>query len=526
VNVDRLRELIVGRQRPCAWTCTAVAGVLFGVAIRFRGLGKQSLWFDEGYTAWMVSHPPAEIIRLIRADTAPPLYYLLLRVWTDLFGHSEVALRSMSTVLSSLTLLLGVIIARRFVREWALALIAWVLALGFMSVEYSQEARAYALMAFCFVAAIECLLRYLATGAQAWLGCITLLLAAGLYTHNMMAPYVLAFAGAWFLFRSELPLKRRLVDFCIVMVAVGVFYAPWAVMSLGTQIAKVHQGFWVARPTSRIVLDLLAELSGFMHFWSWDWVVAKFTFGVDVGLFVPAFAVVILLGACWLSLVQQRGSERRDALALLLLGLGPPFLVAIYSRFGTSLLMDKVFVPSATLVPIFLLFPLRDSVNKVVRRATVGGAIAILLVTAGTLYGYRHEESKEDWRGAAAAVESLGYAKRLVVFVGEEGELPFDYYYQYNEMERVTGVPAGFFDLDPPVTMLRARSDANLLHLRSLIGTGKYDQIVVVLSHENFADPDGRTMRMLTNQFKPAGDIPLRLVRVVWFDVRAPRTNQ
>ena len=37
---------------------------------------------------------------IIRADTAPPLYYILLRGWVRVFGFSESALRSMSALMS------------------------------------------------------------------------------------------------------------------------------------------------------------------------------------------------------------------------------------------------------------------------------------------------------------------------------------------------------------------------------------------------------------------------------------------
>ena len=69
-----------------------------GVFLRWFRLGHESLWFDEGYTAWVVSLSPADLIRAVRVDTAPPLYYLLLHGWTVLFGRSEFALRSMSAL--------------------------------------------------------------------------------------------------------------------------------------------------------------------------------------------------------------------------------------------------------------------------------------------------------------------------------------------------------------------------------------------------------------------------------------------
>src|ERR1700753_2523443 len=74
----------------------AFIAICGGIVLRWIALGRPSLWYDEGYTAWIVSHPIAEIMRLIQTDTAPPLYYVLLRGWVNVFGHSETALRSLS----------------------------------------------------------------------------------------------------------------------------------------------------------------------------------------------------------------------------------------------------------------------------------------------------------------------------------------------------------------------------------------------------------------------------------------------
>ena len=169
--------------------CWAIAwlGIAVGIFFRVHHLGSQSLWFDEGYTAWMVSHSPGEIIRLIRADTAPPLYYLLLRGWTDLFGRSEIALRSLSAVFSIITMFVALDIARKLLRNpVAIAAVAWAMALSFMQIWYAQEARAYALMALLGVAAFDFLLYHLAERGRRWLAPLAMTIAAAMYMHNMM----------------------------------------------------------------------------------------------------------------------------------------------------------------------------------------------------------------------------------------------------------------------------------------------------------------------------------------------------
>ena len=73
-----------------------------GIAIRFIEIGQESLWIDELMGL--------EAIRgnlwkyLIEVEATPPLFYLALKVWASVFGHSHEALRSFSAILSALSL--------------------------------------------------------------------------------------------------------------------------------------------------------------------------------------------------------------------------------------------------------------------------------------------------------------------------------------------------------------------------------------------------------------------------------------
>ena len=169
-----------------------VGALIAGLTLRWLWLGRASLWYDEGYTAWMVSHPAGEIIRLIRFDTAPPLYYLLLRGWVNCFGRSEFALRAMSACLSSITLLLFYPLAMKVLRDRLVAALALVLfAISFMQVEHGREARFYSMMALLGEIGLLLVLRAL-RGPAIWVYLALILTwAMSLYTNNMMAFYLL-----------------------------------------------------------------------------------------------------------------------------------------------------------------------------------------------------------------------------------------------------------------------------------------------------------------------------------------------
>ena len=125
----------------------AVLACVAGIVLRWYRLGWQSLWFDEGYSVWVGSLSPREIVQAIRVDTAPPLYYLLLHGWAKVAGHSEAGLRSLSALAGTASLLVGVLVARRLFHRPVARLVAVIaIASSSMQVGYAHEVRFYELM--------------------------------------------------------------------------------------------------------------------------------------------------------------------------------------------------------------------------------------------------------------------------------------------------------------------------------------------------------------------------------------------
>jgi len=69
--------------------------ILLAAATRLPLLGAESLWFDEGWSAFAASQP--SLVAAANADaTNPPLYYVLLNAHAALLGTSEFTLRLFS----------------------------------------------------------------------------------------------------------------------------------------------------------------------------------------------------------------------------------------------------------------------------------------------------------------------------------------------------------------------------------------------------------------------------------------------
>src|SRR3954471_13740065 len=92
-----------------------VLGVLgalaLGVVLRF--VCQSDLWADEALSVNIAKLPLDDLMSALRHDGAPPLYYLLLHGWMRVFGSGPAAVRAMSGVAGTLTLVPMWFIGRR-----------------------------------------------------------------------------------------------------------------------------------------------------------------------------------------------------------------------------------------------------------------------------------------------------------------------------------------------------------------------------------------------------------------------------
>jgi len=111
---------------------------------------NQSLWLDEAITAQVVKEFGwlGILERFLPYDFHPPLYYLLMKFWTSIFGYSEIALRLPSVIFSLATGWVIYLICRlqkRFVHP---LLATGLFLFNPLVVYYSQEARMYMFAVF------------------------------------------------------------------------------------------------------------------------------------------------------------------------------------------------------------------------------------------------------------------------------------------------------------------------------------------------------------------------------------------
>ncbi|MCB0086941.1 MAG: glycosyltransferase family 39 protein [Caldilineaceae bacterium] len=229
--------------------------LLLSALLRFYALGASSLWSDEGNTWALTERSFAQIAVDAAADIHPPGYYWLLKLWTQLGGHSAVAMRSFSALAGCLLVWVIYQIGTRlspalpkdgrltWARHTPALLAAFLAALHPLQIYYSQEARMYMLLALEGALLFWALLALIEQEQQPpaypphgrrWLWpAVGFVLAgsAGLWTHYSF-PILLGAAGAtylyyWVIYKAGQRRFKLLARYMLINLLIVASYLPW-----------------------------------------------------------------------------------------------------------------------------------------------------------------------------------------------------------------------------------------------------------------------------------------------------------
>lgn len=218
--------------RPIGWGVVALALVVsVGVALRF--LTTSDLWLDEAQTVGIVRLPVGHLLDALRQDGAPPVYYLLLHVWTGLVGTSDVAVRSLSGVFAVASLPLVWCCARRVGDREVRITAVVLLASSPFAIRYATEARMYSLVIFLVLLGYLAILRAIeqpSLGRLAQLATVTgMLLLTHYWAFYLLGAVTLALLITVWRGRgcaNSDPVRRSL-RVVFGLAAGGFFFLPW-----------------------------------------------------------------------------------------------------------------------------------------------------------------------------------------------------------------------------------------------------------------------------------------------------------
>jgi len=170
---------------------------------------------------------------LITSDPQhPPLYYVMLRLWVQIFGDSPTGIRSLSAVIS---LLIFPCVYWLCLELFESHLVGWVaialFAVSPLQLYFAQEARQYGLWMVEILLSSIALLRSIRLGnMRNWIG-YSLALTLGLYTHLFTILVAIAH-GIYILIQQQFRFTKVLGIYLIASFVAFLVFSPWLIVIL------------------------------------------------------------------------------------------------------------------------------------------------------------------------------------------------------------------------------------------------------------------------------------------------------
>ena len=358
------------------------AGLAVFLVITLINAPRASIWFDEAFSTYLVQFSFWDIARYTASDVHPPFYYWLLKVWSSLFGTTELAYRSLSILFGAATAVIAFFLSRKlFGRKVAWLSLVFIV-LSPMLIRYSDEARMYTLAALIVFSATFVLMKAEETKKKKYWVWYGVLVSLGMWTHYFTALVWLAHlvwhvTQVWHKGIKPIDLLKKIFTkpwIITYAVAIGLFI-PWLPF-MAFQLGVVQSnGFWIGPVGVDTPTNYLTNYFYYLeHAQAQSWIAV-----------VLLFVVVATLLALPRALKTLATKEKRSFLLISLLAFLPPVLL-----FAASLpplrssFVERYLVPSLVALSIFLAVVLIKGTSKWPR---LWRTLPILLIIGMMIFG-------------------------------------------------------------------------------------------------------------------------------------------
>ncbi|MBN3898054.1 MAG: glycosyltransferase family 39 protein [Nostoc sp. NOS(2021)] len=275
---------LLAKANPPTWLKILIIILIgLGIFFRFAHLGQKTYCCDESWTSVAISgHTVAELKQeisnhqgtipitifdkyqhinpdrgvvdtvnyLITSDPQhPPLYYVMVRLWAQVFGDSPTGVRSLSALIS---LLIFPSVYWLCLELFESPVVGWV-AMGLIAVSplqlfFAQEARQYSLWMVEILVSSAALLRTIRQEKKANWAVYFLTLILGLYTH-LFTVLVMIAHGIYVVIQQQFRFTKTLLNYLLVSIAAFLMLLPWLIVIV-THIStalELTSGFAVKR---------------------------------------------------------------------------------------------------------------------------------------------------------------------------------------------------------------------------------------------------------------------------------------
>lgn len=385
--------------------------LIAALVIRLISL-NQSLWLDEAIN--VVAAKDNSFLDFIFkypiGDFHPPGYFILLWIWTHLFGFSEVVVRLPSVLLGVGSVYLTFLTAKELFKTRVGILAAIFMAVAPLHIYYSQEARMYSLSVLAVTLSFYCLVRLLNNQRFGWWG---YLFSVSLV---IFSDYVAILSLPVHLVVTHFFDRQKTNQVFGGLILAGLFYIPW----VGLFLTQIQTGTAASHQ-----LPAWASVVGGAQMKQLGLIGVKTLIGRIS--FEPKLSYILAVSAIGLgnlyilkSALSKIDKKFGLLICWLLLPIGLAFLISL--KVPILSYFRVIFVLPAYYILLALgISKMKPSISKYV----LVSLILVSIVCAG-VYLTSPKFQREDWRGAVKFLNS--HLDKIIVFEDNNVPSPFKYY--------------------------------------------------------------------------------------------------
>ncbi|MBD2447264.1 glycosyltransferase family 39 protein [Nostoc sp. FACHB-152] len=306
--------------------------LLLGIFFRFFNLNEKVYWHDEAYTSLRISgYTKAEFVHQVFdgqvigvnsiqkyqrpnsekgvTDTInslavddsqhPPLYYVMLRLWVQIFGNSIIAIRSLSAIISLLAFPCIYWLCLELFESPRIALTSLViLAVSPLHILYAQEARQFSLWTVTILLESAVMLRAIRLRHQLWWRVYAVTVALGLYTFLFSGLVAIAH-GIYIIVRERFRFTKTIKAY-LTATSIGLIaFIPWIVVVINNleQIDQTTASVQTRLSISSLVSAWLTNITYlFGDFWRYEPFFPDLNFpGLRLGKFLTPLILILVI---------------------------------------------------------------------------------------------------------------------------------------------------------------------------------------------------------------------------------------
>lgn len=393
--------------------------LIIGFLLRIVSL-NQSLWLDEAISIQAVKNfSYLDIIsKFSPGDLHPPLYYLMLKMWSNVFGTTEIAIRLLSVTFGVSTMYFLYRIGEKLFNKYIGITCLILLTFSPLHIYYSQEARMYVPAAFFSIAAVWFFVNLITSDKQKLLDKFLFVISAVMLVYtNYIASFTLLFLATSLILEKKSWYKNS-KNWIFVWVVIAILSLPLILLIL-EQIENIAD----ARKNTPLWWTLLGKTSAKEVLL----VPAKFMLGrisfADKQLYTAVVVVSTVIFSLPFLLALKVWKKNKFVWLWFLIPLSLALLQGVLFS-GFSYFRLIFLLPAFYLLLSIGLF----SVKQRKLRLITGVGIVIISLLASSYYLINPRFHREDWRAAVAYVENNSDVNAVSIFVTNNQRDAYNYY--------------------------------------------------------------------------------------------------